>query len=76
MREPMPAMTYKRGPCIKCGARTEKQAETKCRPTQDMTGEWSCPGEFDDKGWSKVPSPESIKAIDDWCDREAERQGL
>lgn len=73
--DPMPALAYALGPCLKCGARTEVEAETRCLQTQDQTGEWSCPGEFDEHGDSIVPSAESIKMIDDWCDREATRQG-
>lgn len=73
MREPMPEIRYKRGPCITCGARTERQAETKCQPTQDQTGEWSCAGDFDVTGWSRVPTAESIRELDAWCDREGRR---
>lgn len=49
----------KRSACPKCGARTEKQAETMCRPTQDETGDYSCPTDFtatDKQGWFLGPT--------------------
>lgn len=49
----------KRSACPKCGAKNEKQAETKCRPSQDETGEYSCPGSdgmVDAQGWFLGPT--------------------
>lgn len=57
-------------PCPGCGARTEKEAETMCRPTTDQTGERSCCGEFNDEGISVQPTPESIAAMDAWIDEQ------
>lgn len=55
----------KRSACPKCGARTEKQAETKCRPSQDETGEYSCPGSeatVDAQGWFLGPTKAAEEA--------------
>ena len=71
----MPAAKYKLGPCSQCGARTERQAETRCRATQGIDGDYHCAGEFDANGRSIVVTPESIKAIDAWCDAYAKRKG-
>lgn len=30
--------------CSRCGACSEEEAETRCRPMQDSTGEYGCPG--------------------------------
>jgi hypothetical protein len=73
--EPMPPLHMKRAPCPQCGARTEKQAETMCKQTLGWDDEYHCAGEFDAKGWSVQPTPESIKAIDEWCNRSAARMG-
>lgn len=35
----------KSGVCSKCGARSAEEAETKCRPSRDITDEYGCPGE-------------------------------
>jgi hypothetical protein len=72
----VPPLKYKRKPCSQCGARTEKQAETVCKQQQDVTGEYSCAGEFDRFGWSIQPTPESIKTMDDWCVAEMRKSGL
>lgn len=34
-----------RGICSKCGACNDIEAESKCRPTQDFSGEYGCPGD-------------------------------
>lgn len=73
--EQMPLVKFVRKPCAQCGARTAGQAETMCKQTLGIDDEYHCAGEFDKAGWSVRPTPESIKAIDDWCDREAVRQG-
>lgn len=64
-----PSLVMKCAPCVHCGARTENQAETMCRSTQDWTGEHSCPGEFDRNGRSVVPTAASLKALDDYYGR-------
>ena len=69
--EPMPEMQFEEVPCSKCGAITEKQAETTCRPRQDITGEYVCPGEFQN-GRSVRPTAAGIAALDAWCTREME----
>jgi hypothetical protein len=71
----MPSEKYKRGPCPTCGAVTEIEAEDKCQQTCDQSGEYYCAGQFDKQGFSLVATPESVKAIDDWCSAEAKRQG-
>lgn len=70
---PMPSLEFKHAPCVKCGARTERQAETKCKPVQDMSGEYECPGEFDKQGKSIVPTELSIRRLDAWCKADGER---
>lgn len=35
----------KNGVCSSCGACSAKDAETKCRPMQYPSGEWSCAGD-------------------------------
>jgi hypothetical protein len=71
--DPMPPLKMKRSPCIQCGARTERQAETMCKQTLGHDDEYHCAGEFDGQGWSVRPTPESIQRLDDWCSREAQR---
>lgn len=64
----MPAPIYQRAPCPQCGATTEDEANSMCKQSQDVTGEWTCAGEFDRSGHSVVPTPESLAAIDTWID--------
>lgn len=71
----MPSVVMMLAPCAQCGARTERQAETMCKATQGIDGDYHCAGEFDARGRSVTPTPESIRAIDEWCQREAERNG-
>lgn len=66
----MPAPIYQLGPCPQCGATTESEATGMCTQSQDVTGEWTCAGEFDRHGRSVVPTPESLAAIDKWIDRQ------
>lgn len=73
LRLPMPLVQYAPAPCPKCGAVREEEAETKCKPQSDETGERYCPGEFDRDGNSVQPTPESIAAIDAWCKNEERR---
>jgi hypothetical protein len=60
-------------PCPTCGARTEKEAETMCRPSSDETGERYCNGEFNEAGIAVQPTPESIAAMDAWIDEEVRK---
>lgn len=57
------------------GALTELEAEEKCKPSSDQTGEVSCAGQFE-HGFSIVVTAASLKALDDWCEREMKRLGL
>ena len=75
MNDPQPPLQFKRKPCSQCGARTEKQAETMCTQSLGYDDEYHCAGEFDKAGWSVQPTPESIKRLDDWYRRDAERRG-
>jgi|JI10StandDraft_1071094.scaffolds.fasta_scaffold151030_9 hypothetical protein len=61
---------YETAPCPRCGATSEKMAETKCRPTSDQTGEYECPGEFDKDGVSVQPTAASLAAMDAWIDEQ------
>lgn len=67
-RERMPPLQYVEGPCEQCGALTEREAERVCKQSQDATGEWSCAGDFRN-GKSIVPTPDSLKILDEWIDR-------
>jgi hypothetical protein len=56
-------------PCPECGAIDMDEANEKCRPRTDETGERLCGGEFNDDGVSVQPSPESLAAFDKhWAD--------
>jgi hypothetical protein len=70
MTTKMPPVRFEPGPCPGCGATTEVEANTMCKPSTDQTGEVSCAGEFDGSGRSIVPTTESIKAINDWIDQQ------
>jgi len=64
-----PPLIYAPAPCPRCGAATAALAETLCRPSQDETGEYDCPGgEPDNQGRLLQPTPESIAALDHWID--------
>lgn len=67
--EPRPEIVFERAPCPKCGALDEDQAGRLCQPSCDETGEYSCIGEFDEMGCSVQPTEASLKALDDWIDR-------
>lgn len=73
MGEKPPALKFKEAPCILCGARTERQAETRCKPSLGIDDEYTCPGEFNARGYSHVPTPESMKWLDDWYAAENRR---
>lgn len=63
---PMPPLKYERGPCHACGAVTEKDAETKCRPSSDETGERWCGADFDKDGFAVGPTTESLQEQETW----------
>lgn len=75
MTDPMPNLDFVRRACSQCGARTEKQAETKCTATQGMDGDYHCAGEFNEDGWSVAPTAKSLKRLDDWYGRDAAKRG-
>jgi hypothetical protein len=61
----------KRAPCPTCGARTEKQAGTRCQAQQDQTGEYWCPGTdvpTDKAGFFLYETAKSIARFDAWID--------
>lgn len=60
-----PDLVFVPTPCPGCGATTELEAETMCKPMSDETGERFCNGEFKD-GISVQPTPESLKALDNF----------
>lgn len=69
-------LVFKRAPCSKCGAKTVTEAEKKCIPVQDQTGEYTCPGiDEDADGYFQSPTTASIKAMDQWIDAKARRLG-
>jgi hypothetical protein len=65
---PKPDLIYQREPCSICGAITEKEAETKCKPQSDETGERYCGSEFLN-GFAVAATAESLAAESDWYDR-------
>jgi hypothetical protein len=70
MSEEPPALDFVRRPCPKCGSRTERQAESRCRPTQGYDGDYHCPGGEDWRnGWRVEPTARSIKRLDDYYGR-------
>lgn len=67
-----PPLKYERAPCPTCGATTEDEAGTMCRPGSDQTGEVFCAGEFDGQGFSIKPTAASLAEFDAWIDRNAD----
>jgi hypothetical protein len=65
------AIRWVRKACEKCGASNERTAAGRCRPTQDQTGEYSCPAgdAADAEGFFLAPSAASIRQIDAAIDR-------
>lgn len=78
---PMPELKFKPEPCWKCGAVTEKDAETMCKPSTDQTGERYCGSDFYN-GFAVAPTEESALAMDAWinlhhgCEGECKCQPL
>jgi len=64
---PPPALKLKREACHLCGARNLSEAETKCRPSSDETGERFCGCDtFDDAGFALGPTIESMVEQERW----------
>jgi hypothetical protein len=63
-----PKAEYRRAACPRCGARTERQAETICRPDRDITDEYTCPAgeKTDAQGFFIQETPASINLWVDW----------
>lgn len=64
---------WKRGPCSDCGAHTIFEAETKCRPHQDQSGEYYCAqpdGHEDAEGYFVQETDHAIAVRDAWVDEE------
>ena len=64
--EPQPEPEYERGPCERCGARIQAQAEKICQPQRDETGEGTCPADFDAAGYSIRVTPAYLDALGAW----------
>jgi hypothetical protein len=64
---PRPELKYQREPCHKCGAVTEVDAETMCKPESDETGERWCGSDFHE-GYAVAPTQESLLAECAWYD--------
>lgn len=77
---------YRLAHCPRCGARTEDEAGRKCRPEQDLTGEYTCPGveegdpfgvKWDASGRACILTNESsrkvARALDAWVREMLER---
>jgi len=56
----MPPLDFVPMPCVRCGAETEEDAATLCRPDGD-----DCPGEFED-GISVLPAIPSMARLNAW----------
>ena len=63
-------LVFVSAPCPRCGALNEDEANTKCRPVSDETGERYCGGEFNKPGVSVQPTTESIAEMDAWVDEQ------
>ncbi len=67
---------YERAPCAWCGAVSVDDAETKCRPVRDETGEGKCPAKNEDEaGFFTRPTAASLAALDAAIDVEVKRLG-
>ena len=70
-----PELKYARRACPQCGARTSRQAETVCKATQGMDGDYHCAGndaKEDAHGWLLFHTEASLNALDAWY----QQQGL
>ena len=77
---PNPARELKRSPCPRCGARTLNQAETRCRPQQDITGDYVCPSgderDVDSNGYFRVETASFIEKMNAWYDAVGKTESL
>lgn len=48
----VPFFEYEHRACPVCGAATDNEASTRCKQTQDITGEWNCPGGAEEESYS------------------------
>lgn len=69
-----PDLKFERLRCVQCGALNEKEAETRCTQTQDISGEYTCQGEFDEEGYSVQPTAASLREHEDWFMAALERE--
>lgn len=68
-----PEIIYQAGPCPVCAAHNAAEAEGRCKPSSDETGEYFCPTS-DGSDWFKegpggaflFATPASIAAQDAW----------
>src|SRR5262245_20749678 len=65
---PVPSLRFERAPCCTCGAASETEAETKCRPTSDESGEKHCGTDFDGSGFAITATAASLDVMDAWID--------
>jgi hypothetical protein len=72
-RSPMPEVLWEPAPCAQCGAVDMDDANAKCRPSTDDTGERYCAGEFNDDGISVQPTAASLVILNAWCAANADR---
>ncbi|MDP3869201.1 hypothetical protein [Phenylobacterium sp.] len=73
MGEKVVGKWWARGACPQCGAHTEEEAETLCRPSQTQDGEYVCaqPDEQSDaEGYLLQETPFAVAERDAWVDRE------
>lgn len=69
-------LEFERRPCPDCGAETDVEAETKCRPSRDATDEWVCAAEKTDaEGFFIFPTAESLARYCDWFSSEGPGAG-
>ena len=70
--ESSPSLEFERRACSRCGATNVTEAETKCRPSSDETGEWFCPaGDNEDaEGYFLRLTEASLAELDAWCERQ------
>lgn len=63
-----------RAACPRCGARTEDEASTLCKPDTGPWGDYDCPGDqSDDDGFILQPTAAALKRLDDWGTEQVEK---
>lgn len=71
MREP--SDEYERAPCERCGAATLDEAETRCQPWSDQSGEYYCAVPEDDvdgEGFLLRPTSLFYERMNAWVDEQ------